>query len=144
MTTDNREVVRRVFEEVWNKKNVAAISQVMASGYIHHDAQSPSFPPGTEGYKQFVSYYLNAFPDVRFTIDDEVGEGDAVVTRWTATGTHEGDLPGLPRTGKSFSVTGITIARLSGGKIVESWNNWDALGMMQQLGGVPETQGRAA
>lgn len=144
MTTGNREVTRRVFEEVWNEKNVDAVSELMATNYVHHDAQSPSFPNGIDGYKQFVNYYLSAFPDIRFSIEDEISEGDAAVIRWTATGTHEGDLPGLARTGKSFSVTGISIARLSNGIIVESWNSWDALGLMQQLGGIPEARGRAA
>ncbi|MBV9623623.1 MAG: ester cyclase [Acidobacteria bacterium] len=144
MTTGNKEVARRVFEEVWNNKKVAAIDELIAANYIHHDAQSPSFPSGIEGYKQFVAYYLNAFPDVRFTIDNEVAEADMVVIRWTATGSHEGDLAELAPTGRHFSVTGITMARLSDGKVAESWNSWDALGMMQQLGAVPEARGRAA
>ncbi len=78
-------------------------------------------------------------------IDEQVSEGDTVVIRWTATGTHKGNLPPLPPTGKTIKVTGITVARLSNGKFVESWNNWDALGLLQQLGAVPlETRGHAA
>jgi predicted ester cyclase len=79
------------------------------------------------------------------TIHDEIVAGETIVTRWTASGTHHGDLPGIPRTGKSLSVTGITIARMKNGKFVESWNNWDALGLMQQLGAIaPPASGRAA
>jgi len=135
---------RRIFEELWNRRNPAIIDELMAPGYVHHDVLSPE-AFGLDGYKQFADRYLSAFPDLQMTIHDEVVAGDRIVTRWTATGTHNGDLPGLPRTGKKISVTGITIARLSNGKFVESWNNWDALGMLRQLGAIPsDAMGRAA
>lgn len=124
---------RRIFEEVWNRRNLAIIDELMAPDYVHHDVLSPE-AFGLEGYKQFANGYLSAFPDLRMTIHDEIVTGDTIVTRWTATGTHHGDLPGVPRTGKKISVTGITIAKLRNGKFVESWNNWDALGMLRQLG----------
>jgi steroid delta-isomerase-like uncharacterized protein len=144
MGTDNQEKSRRIFEEVWNQKRIEQIDELVATDYVHHDVRSPD-QKGIEAYKQFVDLYLNAFPDIRFQIEDEISDGDTVVVRWTVTGTHNGDLPGLPRTGRPISVTGITIARLSDGKFVESWNNWDALGMMQQLGAVPaEAKSRAA
>ena len=121
------------------------VDELIAADYAHHDPQSPDVQGGIEGYKQFVNFYLSAFPDIRFTIDDEIESENLVVTRWTVTGTHLGDMPGLPRTGKPILLTGITIARLSDEKVVESWNNWDALGMMQQLGAIPaEVRGRAA
>ena len=135
---------RRIFEELWNRRNPAIIDELMAPDYVHHDVLSPE-AFGLDGYKQFADRYLSAFPDLKMTIDDEVVAGDRIVTRWTATGTHDGDLPGLPRTGKKVSVTGITIARLSNGKFLESWNNWDALGMLRQLGAMPsDAMGRAA
>jgi steroid delta-isomerase-like uncharacterized protein len=142
--SDAKRMSRLIFEEVWNGKNLAAIDELMAADYVHHDPQSPKFSEGREGYKQLVAHYLNAFPDSHFTIDDEVQEGDTAVTRWTVTGTHKGDLPTLPASGKTFSVTGITVARLKDGKFVESWNNWDALGLMQQLGSTSAAAGRAA
>jgi steroid delta-isomerase-like uncharacterized protein len=114
----------------------------MSDHYLHHDSASPAFPPGTEGYKQFVGYYLAAFPDVRYTIHDEVQEGDTAVTRWSVAATHRGDLPGLPASGKTCSVTGMTMARAHQGKIIESWSNWDALGLMKQLG-ITEADSRA-
>jgi len=136
---------RRIFEEVWNEKKLNVIDELITADYVHHDSQSAEVQRGIEGYKQFVNFYLSAFPDLRFTIDDEIEAENSVVTRWTVTGTHHGDMPGLPRTGKPISLTGITIARLNNGKISESWNNWDALGMMQQLGAIPaEAKGRAA
>jgi steroid delta-isomerase-like uncharacterized protein len=144
MAVNSKEISRRVFEEVWNNKKLNAVDELMEANYIHHDVQSP-VPKGIDGYKQFVSYYLNAFPDLQFTIDDEIADEQTAVSRWTVTGTHQGDLPGIPRTGRRISVTGITIARVRNGKVIESWNNWDALGLMQQLGVVPvEARSRAA
>jgi steroid delta-isomerase-like uncharacterized protein len=142
--SDAKKVSRRIFEEVWNGKDIAAIDELMAADYVHHDPQSPQFSGGREGYKQLVEYYLKAFPDSHFTIDQEIQEGNTAVTCWTVRGTHRGDLPTMPATGKTFSVTGITVARLQDGKFVESWNNWDALGLMQQLGGTSVATGRAA
>jgi steroid delta-isomerase-like uncharacterized protein len=127
--------LRRIFDELWNGKNRAVIDEVMSPEYIHHDVLYPD--SGIDGYKQFVEQYLTAFPDIRITIHDEIVAGDAIVARWTATGTQNGDLLKLPPTGNRLSVTGITIARVMDGKIVESWNNWDALGMMRQLGAIP-------
>ena len=143
MAARNAELSRRIFEDVWNRKSLSAIDDLISADYVHHDANSPA-ASGIDGYKQFVNYYMNAFPDAHFTIDDAFTDGQNEVTRWTVVGTHEGELAGIPRTGRRFSVTGITIARIANGKITESWNNWDALGLMQQLGVVSEAKGRAA
>ena len=144
MAAQSAELSRRIFEDVWNRKNLNAIDDLISANYIHHDANSPA-ASGIDGYKQFVNYYMNAFPDAHFTIDDAFTDGQNEVTRWTVVGTHEGELAGIPRTGRRFSVTGISIARIANGKITESWNNWDALGLMQQLGVVSaEAKGRAA
>jgi len=143
MTTRNAELSRRIFEDVWNRKNLSAVDDIISADYVHHDANSPA-ATGIDGYKQFVTYYMSAFPDAQFTIHDAFTDGENEVTRWTVTGTHEGELAGIPRTGRRFSVTGISIGRIANGKIAESWNSWDALGMMQQLGVVPEAKARAA
>ena len=135
---------RRIFEEIWNYRNLAVIDELFAPEYVHHDPQSPDVIDGIEGYRRFVQRYLTAFPDIHIAIHDEIATGSTVVTRWTALGTHDGDLPGIPRTGRSISVSGITIARTRNGKIVESWNNWDALGMMRQLGAALQVTDRAA
>ena len=149
MATQNAALSRRIFEDVWNRKNLGAIDDLMSADYVHHDPSSPAVPSGVDGYKQFVNSYMNAFPDAHFTIDDAFTDSQNTevhneVTRWTVTGTHEGELAGIPRTGRRFSVTGISIARIVNGKITESWNSWDALGLMQQLGVVSEAKGRAA
>lgn len=144
MSAQNAELSRRIFEDVWNRKNLSAIDDLISADYIHHDANSPA-ASGIDGYKQFVNYYMSAFPDAHFTIHEAFTDGQNEVTRWTVTGTHEGELAGIPRTGRRFSVTGISIGRVVNGKITESWNSWDALGLMQQLGVVPaEAKDRAA
>jgi steroid delta-isomerase-like uncharacterized protein len=137
MSEQNKAVARRFFE-AWNEGDLDALDEVMSPDAENHDPQDP-FPSdtGPEAAKKLVSMYREAFPDVRFEVEHQVAEGDYVVTRWTATGTHEGELMGIPGTGKSSTVTGISIDRFEGGKVVEGWTNWDTLGMLQQLGAVP-------
>lgn len=137
MATDIKELSRRIWEEVWNNQNLDAVDEMMSADFISHDPQSPTAVRGTEEYKQFVRYYLNAFPDCHFTVEDQASEGHTVVTRWTVTSTHKGNLGAIPATGRRSTVTGITRSRVENGKFVESWTNWDTLGMMQQLESFP-------
>ena len=137
MATDNKELARRLYEELWNQHRPEAADELLSPDYVSHDPQSPTALKGLEGYKDAVRYYLNAFPDLHFTIEDQICEGDIVVTRWTSTATHKGDLAGIPATGRRISNSGIICYRVKDGKFVESWSNWDVLGMMQQLGAVP-------
>ena len=138
LTETNKTVSRRFFEEVWNKGNLAVLNEIIAQDHVNSGPGTlPGLPNGPEGTKQFVTVYRNAFPDVHFTIDEQIAEGDKVVTRWTAQGTHKGELLGIPATGKSFPVTGISVERLVNGKIAESWGIFDQFGMMQQLGVIP-------
>ena len=134
----NKTVSRRLLEEVWSKGNLALLNEIIAKDHINSGPGTlPGLPNGPEGTKQLVTVYRNAFPDVDFTIDDQIAEGDKVVTRWTAKGTHKGELMGTPATGKSATVTGISVDRLVNGKIAESWNIFDQFGMLQQLGVIP-------
>ncbi len=133
---ENKASVRLAFEEGWNKGNLTTVDEDVATNYVLHDPFSGEVK-GPEGYKQYVKMYRNAFPDLHFTIEDQIAEGDKVVTRWTCTGTHRGELMGIAPTGKLGTVTGIFIDRIAGGKAVETWAAWDALGMLQQLGVVP-------
>jgi steroid delta-isomerase-like uncharacterized protein len=138
LSDTNKTVSRRFLEEVWNKRNMAVLNEIIANDHVNTGPGTlPGLPTGPEGSKQFVQVYLNAFPDVHFTIDDQIAEGDKVVTRWTASGTHKGELAGIPATGKSSTVTGINVERIVNGKIVESWGIFDQFGMMQQLGVIP-------
>ena len=131
-TEDNKALVRRMFEEVWNQGNIARIAEFYSPAHVEHTSSGPVH--GQEGYKQYVMIYRTAFPDAHYTVEDQLAEGDKVVTRWSARGTHQGPLMGIPPTGKQGTVTGIGIARFEGGKIVEVWSEFDALGMFQQLG----------
>ena len=138
MSEKNKTIVRRLCDELWNKGNLSVADELFASTYIHHDASTPDVGRGPESEKKRATLYRTAFPDLRLTIEDMIAEGETVMTRWSSRSTHKGDLSGIAPTGKQVAVTGMTIARFAGGKIVEGWVNWDALGLMQQLGVVPE------
>src|SRR3981081_2870566 len=138
MSEQNKALARRAIEEIWNQGKLAVIDELVASNGTYHDPDVAGCEfTGPEGVKQLVQSYRGAFPDVRLTINDQIAEGDKVVTRWTATGTHNGELMGIQPTHKHATVTGVDIGRFEGGKVVESWANYDMLGMLQQLGVVP-------
>jgi steroid delta-isomerase-like uncharacterized protein len=137
MSEENKALVRRFVEEAFNKGNLDVADEVYTSTFISHDPATPEEQGSPESVKQFVSTYLNAFPDGHTTVEDSIAEGDKVAYRWTFRGTHQSELIGIPPTGKEVEITGITINRLSGGKIEEQWNNFDQLGMLQQLGVAP-------
>ena len=138
MSEVNKNVVRRLFEEFWNKGNLSVADELFARNYTHHDPSTPDFGLGPESEKKRATLYRTAFPDVRLVIEDIISEGETVMTRWSCRGTHKGDLSGIAPTGKPFTISGVSIARLANGKMAEGWVNWDALGLMQQLGVVPE------
>ena len=138
MSEHNKAIVRRLFAELWNNGNLSVADEILAPTYTHHDPSTPDFGKGPDSEKRRASLYRNAFPDIHLTIEDVIAEGETVMTRWSCRGTHKGDLNGMAPTGKHITISGVTIARVSNGKIVEGYVNWDALGMMQQLGVVPE------
>ncbi len=137
--TANKANERRFFEEVWNKGNFQAADQIVAADYIDHDAITSK--TGPEGVRAEVSLFRNAFPDLIFAIEDVITEGDKVVTRISATGTHKGDLPGIPATGRRGAITGIVITRYESGKAAEAWVHFDFLGLYRQLGAIPARAG---
>ena len=143
MSEANKNVVRRLFEEVWNKGNLNVTDELFASTYVHHDASTPDLGRGPESEKKRATLYRTAFPDLRLTIEDILAEGETVMARWSCRGTHKGDLSGIAPTGKPFTISGVSIAHFAGGKMVEGYVNWDALGLMQQLGVVPEFAAKA-
>jgi steroid delta-isomerase-like uncharacterized protein len=139
---ENKSVVSRELKEIFSQGgNLDAAEEIYAPDYVGHE---PTFGDvhGVEGAKQFAATYRQAFPDIQTTMEDQLAEGDKVVTRFTARGTHQGESEDFgPPTGNRIEVTGITIERFSEeGKIVEDWTNFDALGLMQQLGLVAEQQ----
>jgi len=138
MSESNKTVIRRLFEEVWNKGNLPVADELFAQNYSHHDSSTPEFGRGPESEKKRATLYRTAFPDVRLTIEEIIAEGETVTARWSCKGTHKGDLSGIAATGKQFTISGISVTRFANGKMVEAWVNWDALGLMQQLGVVAE------
>jgi steroid delta-isomerase-like uncharacterized protein len=136
MSDQNKALSRRVVEEGYDKGNMTAIGELFAANHVNHSAP-PGIPAGVEGIKAFVGMYRTAFPDLRNTVSLQVAEGDKVVTHWSATGTNKGSFMGMPPTGKSATITGTTIDRIAGGKIVETWTTFDQVQMMQQLGVIP-------
>jgi steroid delta-isomerase-like uncharacterized protein len=133
----NRTLVRRYYEVLWNEGKLELIDELFSSDYVNHDPMHPEVPPGPAGARQIVDLYRGAFPDSTFRIEDLISEDDRVVTRWSVTGTHTGALLGLAPTNKRVTVTGITLSRIANDKVAETWANWDNLGLMQQLGAVP-------
>ena len=129
---------RRLYEE-YNKGKAAAlvvIDELYATDTIQHSSTGEDIR-GIKNYKQHVSEFCNAFPDLHFTIDDMVAEGDKVAVRLTGTGTNKGAFRGIPPTNKKVTVWMIQIDRIAGGKFVEGWSRYDTLGLMQQLGLIP-------
>ena len=139
MSERNTNAVRRLFDEVWTKGNQVVVDELFAQNYTHHDPSTADLGQGPQSEKRRVTLYRTAFPDLRFTIEDVIAEGETVVARFSAQGTHKGNLNEIAPTGKKLNITGVTICRFENGKIVEGYVNWDALGMMQQLGVVAET-----
>jgi steroid delta-isomerase-like uncharacterized protein len=133
---DLKAMVRRELEEVYGAGDLDVVDEIVSKGYVGHDSAIPEPLRGPSAVKDAAAGYRAAFPDLRLTIETQIAEGDIVVTRWTATGTHQGELFGIAPTGKQATVSGISIDRFSGGKVAESWTNWDTLGLLQQLGAV--------
>jgi steroid delta-isomerase-like uncharacterized protein len=138
MSEQNKTLVRRFFDEVWNGRNLAAIEDIFDTNYVAH-GRPPGLPPGPEGLKQRIAMTHSAFPDGRMTVEGQIAEGDIVVTRWTARGTHQGEYLGLPPTGKQVTVRGVDIDRVANGRIVESWDLFDQWDLMEQLDVVPSS-----
>lgn len=137
MSAANKAIVQRLYEEVWNNRKLEHIKEIISPS---HALQAPNIfgsSIGPEAYKRNVLGFLAGFPDLHWAIEDTIAEKDKVVACWTISGTHKGDYMGIPATNKKVSAEGITIHHLANGKIMDSYSNWDVLGMMQQLGVVP-------
>ena len=136
LTENNKALIRRFYEEVFNKRNLAALDDFYAPDHVDHSLP-PGLPVSPEGTKQAIAVMMEGFPDLHITIEDMIAEGDKVVTRFTTHGTQQGGLGGIPPTGKQVAISTIEITRIAGGKIAEDWGLDDRLGMLQQLGLVP-------
>ena len=130
----NKALVRRFYEEVWAKGNLEVAKEVFADDYERHDLRAGNPTQGPEGQKEIAAAFRAAFPDLSWDVDFLLADGDFVVGRWTATGTHLGPWAGVEATGRPMRFSGINVFRFSDGKAVEIWNHRDDLGLMQQLG----------
>src|SRR5260370_42628655 len=137
MSGDNRAVVRRVYEEVWSRRRVEGVNEIISPSHGLHETNVSGSAIGPDAYKRVVTRWITAFPDLRFTIEDTVCEKDKLVVSWNISGTHKGEYLGIAPTNRKISVDGITISHIAGGKIMDSYASCDALGMMQQLGAIP-------
>ena len=142
MSEENKALLQRAYEQIFNQGNLNQIEEFFSADFVDHEAPLPGMEglEGIEVLRQFVKVSRDAFPDLQFTAEDMIAEGDKVAARYTMRGTHQGEFMGVAPTGNQIEVTGIDIVRFEGGKMVEHWANSDELGMMQQLGLVPEQQ----
>ena len=134
MSADNKAVVRRLYEEVWNKRRLELVDEIISPSHALHDPNLTDSSVGPDAYKRQVSRFIVGIPDLRFTIEDIVDEKEKLAVAWTISGTHTGEFMGIPATNKKVYVEGITINHLVDGKIMDSYISWDTFGMMQQLG----------
>jgi len=128
--------MQQVIEDVYNARDLSPLDRLIAPDMVYHMAGSPEMH-GPEGFRQLAGMFLGAFPDLEITIEDMFEHGDRITGRWTMVGTHEGDLMGIPPTGKRVTMIGTSVDRVAGGQVAEAWTVLDSLGLMQQLGVAP-------
>ena len=130
--SENKTKFRRLYEEILNKGNLDVFEELCAPNFVKH-AMPPTPDYGIEGSKQSVIMLRTAFPDIKYTVEDIIEDGDKLAARWSAKGTHKGVFMGIPPTGKQVAFSGIEIIRIENGKAVEEWEELDRAGLMQQL-----------
>jgi len=135
MSVQNKQLIRRIVEQVYNGGNLDLVDEVVAGDFVIHAGANDI--RGADAARQYVTALRAGFPDIHFTIDDQFTDGDRVATRWTARGTHTGMFQGMPATGRQVQMTAIDIDRIADGKVVECWTSVDELGLLQQLGVLP-------
>jgi steroid delta-isomerase-like uncharacterized protein len=144
MAADCKAIVRRLYDEVWNKRRLELADEIISPSHALHDPNVHGSAIGPEAYKRQVTRFIMGFPDLHFSIEDMVCEKEKVAVCWTISGTHKGEFMGIPPSNKKMSVDGITVNHLADGKIMDSYVSWDALGVFQQLGAPPMGQAKDA
>lgn len=138
MTTEqNKATIRRWVDEGWNKGNLAVVDEIYTADVVQHDPSSPMPVASSVAMKGYVGMFRSAVPDIHFTVDDLLAEGDKVFWRFTAHGTQKGPLGPIPPSGKEATITGMVLFRFVQGKVAEVWVNVDMLGLLQQIGVIP-------
>lgn len=136
----NKQIVRQAFEEIWNRRNLSVVDACLVSDYVEHTFTDVE---GPDGLKRFVARMRSALADLRMMVEDAIAEGNKVVIRWTARGTHEGEFQGIPPTGKEVTISGVGVVYTEDGQLVEGWTHADMLGLLRRIGGVPEPKQEA-
>ena len=141
MSEQNKATVRRVLEEAFGQGKTEVVDEVLHSEFVCYDPNSESGEiRGADTMKGEIEYFRQAVPDLTYTVEDQVAEGDEVVTRWRASGTHQGEVFGVAGTGNRIEMSGIQIDRFDeSGKMIEEWPEYDLLGAMRQMGAIPES-----
>ena len=138
MSEENKAAFRRIPEELFNSGNLDLADELFSSDYIEHAPVPPGWPSGLEGFKMFVAMLHTAFPDLHYTVENVLAEGELAAGHVTVRGTHQGEFLGIAPTGREVTWSETHVGRFENGKLVEYWGNSDDLGIMQQLGAVPE------
>lgn len=133
-TEQNKRLASLIQETAWKKKDVAGLAQFVAADHVNHGPVTDRLPPGLAGFQAFVSSFLTAFPDAQYRIESQEADGDLVKTYVRFTGTQTGQLMDMPATGKPINVPVFVTDRIDGGKVVETWSEWDPQDMLRQLG----------
>ncbi len=145
MSEANIALMKRWFDEVWNQRRTATIIELFApAGVSHGAAEDGSDLHGPGAFLPLFERLVGAFPDMKLTVDDAIAQDDKVLIRWSIVTTHTGNTLGMPATNKRVTFSGMTLAKIANGKIIEAWDHWDKLGMLQQLGAVPALAIKAA
>lgn len=137
MLLDDKAIVRRLYEEVWNKRRLEVVDELISPSHSLNDPVASGSQIGPELYKRRVVDFTTSFPDLRFTLEDTITEKEKFVVSWIISGTQKGEFMDIPATGRKVSVEGITIHHITNGKILDSCARWDVLGLMRQLGHAP-------
>ncbi len=132
---ETKAIVERFWDEIWNKKNLKIVDELLLDNVVIHNFGA--VVEGREAWRQSFTPFFTAFPDLKFTVELTIIEGDRMAVRWAATGTHTGDFRGIAPTGKQINIAGVAIYRVAEGKIVERWSQPDTLGLLQQIGAIP-------
>ena len=137
MADESKRITRRLIEEAYSGGRLDVVAELFVPDAVIHDPALQNDVVGVGAIKDMVGAFRRAFPDLLLVIEDQIADGDRVAVRWTARGTHSGDVWGVAATGKEVTFSGVFVYRFAIGRIAESWSSWDAIGLMQQLGVIP-------
>jgi steroid delta-isomerase-like uncharacterized protein len=132
--TDNKQIAQRFMDECWSQGKLEAVRELVSDGCSFHDPAFPSLTSGAENIRRHIETCRSGFPDLQFSVDDTIAERNEVVLHWTARGTHKAQFLGMQPTNRKAAVSGTSIFRIEGGKIVEQWADWNLMSLMEQLG----------